>query len=255
MLDQDPDRIRHGATLPRGWHVALFTQPTRQSQLRPDGLASLGVSLPDLGLPRLVNGGRRTRFLADIPVGAAVRRDTRTLSVAPKAGRSGRLAVVVIEHRIFAEDGNTPAIIEEQDFVMLEERPAATGATPPHQPPAQPRPAPQPLHSRIVTPDETMLFRYCAITFNTHRIHYDAPYTTGHEGYPALVVNGGIPVLLLLDLFRDHAGREPGSMAVRNLVPLLCGRPLRLCAVPGNTEWQLWAEDDAGRRAVEARMQ
>jgi len=246
MLDVDPASVRHG-NLPRGWHVALFTASTPHSALRPDGLGSLGVTLPDLGLPRLVAGGRRLDFHGDIPIGVAVHRVSRTGAVTEKQGRSGRLAVVSVEHEIFVDGIATPALTERQDYVMLPEAAPDASTVPATASP----PRTQARFERTMRPDEAMLLRYCAITFNTHRIHYDHPYATQEEGYPALVVNGGIPVLFLLQLFRAEAGREPAWAEVRNKAPLFCRQPLRLCAVPGDASWRLWAEDDGGRAAVE----
>ncbi len=250
LLDRDPDTLRDGDALPRGWHVALFAVPTRQSDLRVDGLAGLGVALPDLGLPRIVAGGRKTEFHGDIPIGAVVRRVSRTEQVTQKQGRSGPLALVSIRHELFAGNGDAFVLSERQDYVMLPERPAGSPAAAP-APPQRPAPA---GFERSVVPDETMLLRYCAITYNTHRIHYDHPYATGVEGYPALVVNAGLPVLLLLDLFRAQAGFEPATLSLRNLAPLYCHRPIRLCGTRGETAWRLWAEDDEGRVAVEATI-
>ncbi len=97
-----------------------------------------------------------------------------------------------------------------------------------------------------------MLFRYCAITFNAHRIHYDQPYATGAEGYPGIVVNGGLPGLFLIELFREMAGREPRFFDIRNVGPLYCGRSCHLSAMETETGWALTAEDDSGARAAEA---
>ena len=250
MLDRDPAALQAGDNLPRGWHVALFTVPTCQSELRDDGLAGLGVTLPDLGLPRIMAGGRRTRFDGDIRIGAAVRRTSRVAAVTPKEGRSGRFAVVGIEHQVFTEGSSLPVLTEQQDYIMLAEKPPGTAASAP--PAASERGHPD--FQRELVPDEAMLLRYCAITFNTHRIHYDLPYATEREGYPALVVNGGIPVVFLIELFRTHAEREPVAITIRNLAPLYCSRPMRLCAASGEAEWRLWAEDETGRCAVEVVM-
>ncbi len=244
MLDLDPASVPQGS-LPRGWHVALFTVATRHSALRPDGLGGLGVDLPDLGLPRVVAGGRRLDFQGDIPIGAGVRRVSRTGGVVEKQGRSGRLAVVSVEHAVFVDGAGAPVLTERQDYVMLSETPAGAAASPPPSSPAQA------TVERMLRPDAAMLLRYCAMTFNTHRIHYDHPYATQVEGYPGLVVNGGLAVLCLLQLFRDEAGREPAWADIRNKAPLFCDRPVRLCAVPGDAAWRLWAEDDGGRVAVE----
>lgn len=246
LLDRDPAEIREGQPLPRGWHVALFTVPTPQSQLRPDGVGGLGVTLPDLGLPRLMMGGRRLRFAGDVRIGEALRRESRIVSVLPKEGRSGRFVIVTLRQEIGAASGGGPVLVEEQDYVMREAAAAGEAASAPAAAAGK-----QARHAREVTPDEALLMRYCAITFNTHRIHYDRPYATEREGYPELVVNGGLPVLLLMELFKSCAGREPEAVASRNVGPLFCGRLMRLCAEPGEAEWRLWAEDAAGAPAVE----
>jgi 3-methylfumaryl-CoA hydratase len=253
MLDLDPARYRNGDALPRGWHVCLFTVPTRQSQLRPDGAAGLGVTLPDVGLPRLMIGGRRIRFKGDISIGSAVRRESRRKAVVPKEGRSGRFVVVTIQHDVFVGSEARAAIEEEQDYVMREAADAPASSTRKPDKGEGARPAAS-VHRSLV-PDETMLFRYSAITFNTHRIHYDHPYATRNEGYPALVVNGGIASILLLELFKSAAGREPQSVSARNVAPLFCGRTLHLNGVAEGRAWRMWAEDDQSNLALEASVE
>ena len=261
MLNRDPVLLREGEPLPRGWHVMLFNVPTLQSQLRHDGAASLGVTLPDLGLPRLMLAGRQVRFDGDIPLGSQVRRETRQGGVQMKQGRSGRFALVKIEHRIFVLGGTQPAVVETQDYV-LREAAAATPATavPPAAEASQA--APRPDASMMITPDEALLFRYSAITDNPHRIHYDKAYATQTEGYPALVVNGSIPAMFLLELFRTVAGREPATFTSRNVAPMFCGSPLHLKALRQDRiegtkgkSWRLWAEDDHGNITFDAHAE
>jgi 3-methylfumaryl-CoA hydratase len=253
MLDLDPALYRNGDPLPRGWHVCLFTVPTRQSELRPDGAGHLGVSLPDVGLPRLMIGGRRIRFLGDIPIGCAVRRESRRTAVVEKEGRSGRFVLVTIQHDVFVEGATGAAIEEEQDYVMREAVDAPATSAPKAERPEPSRPVP--AVSRTFVPDETLLFRYSAITFNPHRIHYDQPYATSKEGYPALVVNGGIASVMLLQLFKTAAKREPASVTARNVAPLFCGRTVHLNGVADGNAWRMWAEDDQNNLALEASMQ
>lgn len=255
-LDLDPARFRNGDPLPRGWHVCLFTVPTRQSELRPDGAAALGVTLPDMGLPRLMIGGRRIRFTGDIPIGAPVWRESRRQAVVPKEGRSGRFVIVTIRYDVHVEGQSTPAIEEEQDYVMREAaEPAPASPAAPARPPGDAAAArPAPTVSRVVVPDERLLFRYSAITFNPHRIHYDHPYATATERYPALVVNGGIPSVLLYELYRSVARREPGAVIARNVAPLFCGRPVHLKGVQEAEGWRMWAEDDQNNLALEASI-
>lgn len=251
-LDLDPARFCNGQPLPRGWHVCMFAVPTRQSELRGDGSAGLGVTLPDMGLPRLMIGGRRIRFPGHVPIGCEVRRESRRQAVIEKQGRSGRFVIVTIRHDVYVQGESQPAIEEEQDYVL---RGAVDTATPP-EPKAAPAPAPERSAdvTRTFTPTESLLFRYSAITFNPHRIHYDYPYATASEGYPALVVNGGIASILLLELFRSTAGREPSSVAMRNVAPLFCGSPVTLHGARENASWRMWAEDSGGRLALEATI-
>lgn len=251
MLDQDPAGWHVGDVLPRGWHVALFATATRQSALRPDGFAGVGVPLPDTGLPRLMFGGRRVRFLGDLVIGEPARRVSRLIAATPKQGRSGKLLIVTVQHDILTVDAPDPVVIEEQDYVLLEATSAPVG--PDRAPTARPGPAPD--ASRECVPDETLLLRYCALTFNTHRIHYDHPFATAVEGYPALVVNGGLTTLMLTELFRAEAGQEPAALATRNVRPLFCGRRAHLRAARGTPSWRLWAEDEEGRLALEADVQ
>jgi len=253
MLDFDAERSQNGNALPRGWHVFLFAVPTPQSRLRGDGVAGLGIALPDVGLPRVVLGGKRIRFNADIPIGSAMRRVSRLESVTPKSAQSGRIVIATVKHEIFTEGGGEPAIVEHLDYIFRE---AAETAPQPTSPlPKHVSDEIRPDIVREVIPDETMLFRYSSITANPHRIHYDHPYATKVEGYRALVVNGGLPALLLTELFREESGREPQLVTTRNVGLLFCNELMRLKALKRPDQWLLWAEDSAGRRAVEAKIE
>lgn len=248
LLDRDPSQIVEGDPLPRGWHVALFNPPTRQSDLRSDGAAHLGVTLPDLGMPRLMMAGRQIKFVGDIPVGARVRRTSKAGAVTHKTGRSGRFALVDVEHRISLGDDAKPAVIETNSYVLREADiggPVAGSAVAPVAvPPAD--------LIRTFVPDETILFRYSAITDNPHRIHYDLAYAKS-EGYPALVVNGTVPTMFLMEMFRAHVGGEPSGWQSRNLAPIICGAPLTLTLSKGNDNWVMRAHGPSGEVALEAK--
>ena len=248
LLDRDPASFKEGDPLPRGWHVALFNPPTPQSQLRADGAAHLGVTLPDLGLPRLMMGGRKIEFAGDIPIGARVTRTSLPGEVTIKEGRSGRFALIDVEHRICLDGGAAPVVIETTSYVLREEE---SGPQAPPPPPA-PTPVPRADHMRTVMPDETMLFRYSAITDNPHRIHYDLAYAQS-EGYPALVVNGSVPIMLLLEMFRAHVGGEPAGFRSRNLAPILCGVPLTLTLTREADKWTMRAHGPTDSVALEAK--
>ena len=248
LLDRDPGGFADGDRLPRGWHVVLFNPSTRQADLRADGAAHLGVTLPDLGMPRLMMGGRRIDFVGDIPIGARVRRTSRAGTVTTKMGRSGRFALVDVEHRISVDGDDTSVVIETTSYVLRE---AQSGA--PLRPAAPAAVAiPPAAVSRTILPDETLLFRYSAITDNPHRIHYDLSYARS-EGYPALVVNGTVPTMLLLEMFRAHAGGEPSGWHSRNLAPILCGVPLTLTLTDDGGGCTMRAYGPLGEVALEAR--
>lgn len=256
MLDRNPDALREGDPLPHGWHALLFNVPTRQSELRSDGAANLGVPLPDIGLPRLMLGGRQNRFAGEIPIGARLKRETRSGEVQLKEGRSGRFALVKVEHRIFVEGQPQPVLVEHLDYVLR-----AASSAQPTAPAAPAAPAaeagsvaPVVTATRKLHPDECLLFRYSAITDNPHRIHFDRPYAA-QEGYPALVVNGSIPAMFLMEMFRQHAGREPAAFSSRNVAPMLCGQVLTLNLLDEGKDWRLWAEDAQGRITFDARVE
>ncbi len=249
LLDRDPAEFANGDPLPRGWHVALFNPPTRQSELRADGAAHLGVTFPDLGMPRLMMAGRQMEFVGDIPINSSVLRVSRRGEVTHKVGKSGRFALVDVEHRITVDGNDTPVVIETNSYVLRE---AAGGAPTDPVVPAKTQVPPADV-SRTVVPDETMLFRYSAITDNPHRIHYDLSYAQS-EGYPALVVNGTVPAMLLLEMFRTHVGGKPARWRSRNLAPIMCGETLTLTLSGEDDGWTMRAHGPSGKVAVEAKV-
>jgi 3-methylfumaryl-CoA hydratase len=245
MLDLSTDTLRTGTPVPRGWHNAMFAVPTPQSQLRPDGYGDLGIALPKTDLPRLMFGGRRVQFHGDILIGAPAHRTSHLVSSVEKHGRSGRMLIVTIRREITCE-ADEPVVVEEQDYLLREAAIPAQPSTPP-----QPRPADI---SQEFTATEMLLLRYCALTFNTHRIHYDHPYATTVEGYPALVINGNLATLKLTEMFRSQTGRAPKSLTTRNARPLFCGHANRLHAKPSDAGWNLWITDPSGHIALEAEI-
>ncbi|MCC6534552.1 MAG: hypothetical protein IT531_18520 [Burkholderiales bacterium] len=243
-------QFKPGDPLPEGWHVVLFAPTARQETLGTDGVAQDETLLPHPTpeLPRKMLGGRRTVFHRPIRIGAEVLREGAVTAATPKVGRSGRLLVVTVRHSIFEVGQAEPAIVEEQDAIFREPAVAQTEAA--RKPQASLAPNPRPDLGRTLTFDTQMLFRYCAITFNAHRIHYDHPYATREEGYPALLVNGGYPALLLLEMLRARKTLNGRRVTARNLAPIYCGEPVTLCGEDRAGDWLLWAQS-CGRRALE----
>jgi 3-methylfumaryl-CoA hydratase len=241
LLGRDDSRVRTGDALPRGWHFVLFTPTAPQTAIGPDGTA-MRQGGPDApaDLPRRMMGGRRFTFFSDIPIGADVRRTSEVVSSAEKTGRSGRFMIRTTRTLIHVGDAKEPAL--QEDFDTLFRAPASDSApTEAATAPAQPRAADV---RETVKIDETMLFRYSACTFNAHRIHYDQPYTTGTERYPALVVNAGLTVLLLRELGVRLMKSPLQSMSTRNGRPIYCGTSVTLCAKAVDNGYDLWAEDE-----------
>jgi 3-methylfumaryl-CoA hydratase len=245
-LDRDDPVPQAGDELPAGWHSILFPRVVRQSQIGADGHPQRGDFLPPVPLPRRMFAGKRITLHAPLRVGDEVRRESVIRDVTPKVGRTGQMVFVTVQTDICSPRGL--AITEEQDIVYREE--PEKGAPPP---PPQPAPGTA-VWKTIVTPDPVMLFRYSALTFNGHRIHYDHPYVTQTEGYPNLVMNGGLTTLLVFELARAHAATPLRFVASRNVRPLFVNRPIALCGEPAadGRSAKLWAEDHTGALALTA---
>lgn len=246
LLDMDPAALKRGDPLPDGWHAVLFWPLAPQSKLGADGHGARGEFLPPVTLPRRMFAGRRTWFRQPIRIGEDLTRTSTITAITPKQGRSGQMVFVTVRHVIGAE--GRECVVEEQDLVYRE---AADPNAPPPAPPP-PLALPEGAETLAFTPTTTLLFRYSAVTYNGHRIHYDADYTREVEGYPALVVNGGVSTLMLTELAKRRLGRV-GSIASRAGRALYVNRPATLAchaAEPGKLN--LWALDENGRVAFEA---
>jgi 3-methylfumaryl-CoA hydratase len=244
LLDLPSEGLIDGAAVPQGWYALLFGALAPQSQLGPDGHPRKGDFLPPVSLPRRMFAGRRVAFHAPLRIGDEVERDSEIAKIEPKQGRSGNMTFVTVIHRIRAR--GIALVTEEQDIVYREPAqpgaPAATAQTPPTDA----------AWSRVVTPDAVMVFRYSALTYNGHRIHYDADYTRSVEGYPERVVNGGLTTLLLLELARAKLDRPFATLATRNLRPLFVDRPVTLSGRPTERGADLWVTDADGALALSA---
>ncbi len=188
-----------GTPLPALWHWLYFLPVYRQSEIGPDGHPQRGGFMPPVPLPRRMWAGSNFVFHAPLHVGDALSRSSTIVDVKQKSGRSGSLVFVKVRHELRRNGSAEVALTEHHDIVY---RPAPSPddiAAPPQAAPAQ-----WDWERRIV-PDDVLLFRYSALTFNGHRIHYDRRYVTGVEGYPGLIVHGPLIATLLMDLLRRHA--------------------------------------------------
>jgi len=216
-LDEaDPDP-KAGNPLPPLWHWLYFLEVAPMAKVGADGHAERGDFLPPVPLPRRMWAGSRFAFDGEpLCVGDTVHRLSRIKSVEPKSGSSGSMVFVTVEHTVSGPRGRS--FVEEHDIVYRE-------AAKPGEPQRQPRPAPaDATWTRQIVPGPVLLFRFSALTFNGHRIHYDFPYVTGTEGYPGLIVHGPLLGLLQIELARrSNPGRTARSFEFRALSPVYAG--------------------------------
>lgn len=246
-LDRDDPTPRVDDPLPPLWHWLYFLPLHRHSEIGADGHAARGAFLPPVPLPRRMFAGGRLRFHSPLRIGEAVSRTSRIVEVSHKTGRSGELVFVMMRHEYNGPAGL--AMSEEHDIVYRD-------APRPDAPQAKPTPAPADCDwQRVVKADDVLLFRYSALTFNGHRIHYDRRYVTEIEGYPGLVVHGPLIATLLLDLLRRKLPQaRVKSFEFRAVKPLFDIAPFSVCGKPqpdGRT-LKLWANDENGWLAMDA---
>ena len=195
--------------------------------------------------------GGRLRFQRPLRVDEPVERRSEIAAVSQKSGRNGRLVFVTVRHQLHGSAGL--AIEEEQDIVYRE----AASASAPAATAPQPVPRINPAWAKEIRPSATLLFRYSALIFNAHRIHYDQPYVTKVEGYPGLIVHGPLIATYLLDLFRVKAGSPLAAFSYRGVSPLFDTVPFRVCGQPAadGRSAELWAETPEGTLAMTARAE
>jgi 3-methylfumaryl-CoA hydratase len=221
---------REGDTLPQLWHWFGFPPTASMDALGADGHPKLGGLMPPVRLNRRMWAGGALEFLAPLHVGERLTRETRIANVVEKSGAAGDMVFVTLEHDISGEGGL--AVREQQDIVYLQ-IPDSFRAL---------KAVPAPLSDlseqvKITTP---LLFRYSAITFNAHRIHYDLPYTQEVEHYPDLVVHGPLQANLLMDLATRHRGRAPAMFSFRGVHPVFASDAVELAATKtSDAEWSL----------------
>jgi 3-methylfumaryl-CoA hydratase len=246
MLDIDTRSFSEGNILPKGWHFFLLAGETRKSELRQDGFPGLGVPIPNLGLPRLLLGGRTVSYNGDIVIGSVVEKTSFIKSIAEKTTNSGPMAIVTIQHELRPISETSPAIIETQTYILLSASKASNNSEKTLSQPIEAE------HQKSIIPDETLIFQYSALGFNSHKIHLDRDYAKNIEGLPDLVVNGGLTTLLLTDYLRTNLELEMTAIKIKHIAPLYCNRPMTLTAEKSETGWKLSVYDDNNDIAVEA---
>lgn len=238
MLD-DPRRFAPGEAVPTHWYAMFFPDLAPQAGLGPDGHPAKGEFLPPVALPRRMFAGRRVALLDTLRVGDAATKRSTITAITPKQGRSGAMVFVTLRHEVTVR--GAVVVTEEQDVVYREAATAGGGSAG-----GEGEPAPAGTWREAFTPDPVLLFRYSAITFNGHRVHYDADYVRDVEHYPGLVVNGGLSLLMLLEAAGRALGGVPTRYGARNHRPLFAGAPVTLAGDAAGA----WAADAAGRLAV-----
>lgn len=243
-LDRRDPEPASGDAVPPGWHWLYFLDITPASELGPDGHPRRGGFLPPVTLPRRMWAGGRLEFRRPLRIGEAIRRDSEIVSVEQKQGRSGSLVFVTVRHTVAAS--GEIAVIEEHDIVYREAPRPGDQA-----PPGKPAPEGAAWRRELVA-DPVLLFRYSALTFNGHRIHYDLDYCRNEERYPGLVVHGPLQTLLLLDLCRRNEPRPVRKLEYRALHPVF---HIERFSVNGNPSAEggraeLWTANAAGHCAM-----
>ena len=244
-FDERGAPLADGDALPLPWHWFHFLPRAPQAALDADGHPQRGGFLPPIPYPRRMFAGARMQVHRPLRVGVAAVREGRIGNVVMKSGKSGPLAFVTVAYR-YQQDGML-CLEEEQDIVYRE--PGAAIAAP--QPAELPAP-PAGSWSRTLQPDPRLLFRFSALTFNAHRIHYDRDYAVDVEGYPGLVVHGPLTAVLLLQLVRQSTARPVVGFSFRGVAPLFDGGPVRLLATPVQDTVSLQAQGPDGIVALEA---
>lgn len=245
-LDRTDPFPVNGDPVPPLWHWCYFLPLARESEIGADGHPKRGGFLPPVALPRRMWAGGRLTFTRPLAVGEAVTRTSRIASVETKQGRTGALVFVTVHHDYSTAQG---LALHEGHDIVYRDVPAAGAA-----PALPPRAATDAGYTCEIVPDPVLLFRYSALTFNGHRIHYDREYVTQVEGYPGLVVHGPLIATLLVDLLRrEHPRSRVRFFEFRAMSPLFDIHRFQLCGRDeGSGRHALWAMNHEGGLAMQA---
>lgn len=244
-FDLPVPQLTPGSSIPLGWHWLYFLEAASASELGTDGHPRRGGFLPPVELPRRMWAGGRIQFNRALCMGETARKESEILSLERKSGRSGDMVFVVVRHTIYGS--GEVVLVEEQDIVYR-------GAARPGDPQAVGKTSEKPAQwQRSIKADPTLLFRFSALTFNGHRIHYDLPYATGEECYPDLVVHGPLQAMLLLGECQKHMTKPLSRFRYRGVAPLFQPQVFTVNGTetePGRLD--LWTADAQGRQCMTA---
>jgi 3-methylfumaryl-CoA hydratase len=245
-LDHPDAPVPEGTPLRPLWHWLYFLPMHRQSEIGADGHAKRGGFLPPVPLPRRMWAGSQFQFRAPVKVGDAVERASTIADVTSKEGRSGTLVFVKVRHELRCNGEAEPAIVEFHDIVYRDAKKPGDVEPPPTA-------ATRGEWQREITPDDVLLFRYSALTFNGHRIHYDRKYVTEVEGYPGLIVHGPLIATLLMDLVQRHAPEaQVASFRFKAVRPTFDLHPFKVNGQRDGSTVKLWAQDHEGWLTMDA---
>ncbi|MBY9067253.1 MaoC family dehydratase N-terminal domain-containing protein [Hyphomonas sp. WL0036] len=244
-LDLDPDLMFDGAELPPLWLWLYFLPSPRASDTGPDGHARRGKFLPDIPLPRRMWAGSRIEFFAPAKIGGELTKVSTIAKISGKTGRTGDMAFVTVRHAW--SRGGASLMEEEQDIVFL--------PMPDHYAPPAPIPAPEADWQTPVPVDPVLLFRFSALTYNAHRIHYDAAYASDVEKYPGLVVHGPLQAIWLMDEARKrNPDREVRRFSFRGVHPLFSHDRVTVCGRTNEGGLDLCTVNSAGAQCMQASL-
>ncbi len=252
-LDHDLSEVNSGHVLPELWHWLYFLSPVKQSELGPDGHPVKGAFLPPIALPRRMWAGSQFQFHHPLVVGDRIQRLSTIDKITNKSGQSGELIFVKVKHEISIVDKKTLAITEYHDIVYREAPPSNTAQ---QNPSTKPITAPTEHDWKVkINANDTLLFRYSALTFNGHRIHYDRRYTTQVEAYPGLVVHGPLIATLLLDIMNQQLGKQAiSTFEFKAIKPVFDTHPFYICGKLSDDKRSadLWATDHLNHLTMQA---
>lgn len=247
LLDTQPD-AREGSIAPALAQWLWFAPMVPRSQVDTDGHPRRGGFLPPVALPRRMWAGSDIRFHAPMTIGATVRKTMTIDDIALKQGSSGPLVFVRV-HNAYASADDDALLLDETQILVYRDPPGTD------EPAPRPRPAPEdPAWSSEIAVDAAMMFRYSAVTFNAHRIHYDSDYSRDVEGYPAILVQGQLGATLMIEaLLARTGGQRPASFSFRGVQPIHVDEPVVVEGSPTADGWNLWIRDTNGMLRMTAR--